>query len=117
MARENPGDPGVVYYDSNLCFDNLPSPLDFENQWLIAVERDIGAPQGPYTVAKQGTATCSGGAQYPYKIFSRQFGQALILSRVRDGWVCDDYSDATAIQVPLAQPMQVLHADGSVGPI
>ena len=114
LAKEAVGDPGMVWFDPNLCINpSAPNPLDFETtEWLGAYEQNVGLPTSPRTVAAQGSLACDG---VGYKIFSRPYQNALVLVRVKDGFICNDYSDATAVTYTLPQPMQLLHPDGSRG--
>lgn len=113
LLKEASGEPGKVYFDPNLCIDpNATNPLDFFNEWLPAYEQNVGQPTGAVTVAAQGVLACDGQG---YKIFSRQYEHARILVRVKDGLACNDYGDATAVTVPLGQPMQLLQPDGTRG--
>ncbi|MBI5467068.1 MAG: hypothetical protein HY975_02530 [Candidatus Kerfeldbacteria bacterium] len=112
LAKEAVGDPGKVYFDSNLCIKpNDPNPLDFFTEWLPAYEQNVGQPIEPVTIAAQGALACD---SQGYKVFSRWYEHARILGRVKDGHNCNDYGDATAVTIPLAVPMRMLKPDGTL---
>lgn len=112
MAREFPGEPGVAYFNSNLCINpSAPNPLDFQNEWLLAYEKDVGQPIDTATRIQHGSAgSCS---SQEYGIFARHYTNAYVLVRPRDDYWCQDYGDATAVSVPLDHPMAILESDGT----
>jgi hypothetical protein len=111
MVRELPAEAGRAYFDANLCI-NLGSsdPLDFRNGWLAAYEADVGSPLDSASVYQHGPQGCTG---YEYIVFARHYTNALVLVRPRGDYNCTDYSDATAIDVPLPSAMVMLEPDGT----
>lgn len=112
MAKEATNESGKTYFDPNICINlNSQTPLDFEQQWLNAYEKNVGQPIDAAAVLSQGPQTCD--AQ-PYKIFVRHYTNSTVLVRPRGGYNCTDYSDATAVTVPLSSPMEMLNPDGTL---
>lgn len=112
LMKEPLGSGGIVYFNPNLCIQpGSATPLSFENDWLAAFERDVGQPQAATSVVKQGAIACD---PQGYKVFGRQYDQALVLLRPRDGANCTDYGDSTAVSVPLPTTMAILQPDGTL---
>lgn len=63
--------------------------------------------------AKTGTDPLSNS----YILYTRDFGRALVILRLQQGWGAHSYGDGTAITVPLptGQKWLPLNADGTVG--
>lgn len=111
VAKESVTDLGMVYFNPNLCIEEeSATPLSFQDEWLAAYEVNVGQPQSAAAVYQQGPLDC---ATEEYKIFARQYTNALSLVRPRGGTTCTDYSDATAVTVPLEAPMVMLKPDGT----
>lgn len=111
LAKESVGDPGMLYFNPNLCIrPQAENPLDFINEWLPAYQQNVGMPTGVAMVAEEGPLACIGEG---YKVFSRQYENALILVRAKDGFNCNDYGDSTAVSIPLVEPMVMLLPDGT----
>ncbi len=111
LAKEPVGSSGRVYFNPNLCVDeNSPTPLSFMDDWLLAYETNVGQPASDVSVIQTGSTPC---ASEGYKVFSRQYENARILVRPRGGPACADYSDQTAVQIPLEAPMVMLNPNGT----
>ncbi len=112
MSKEFPDETGRVYFDPNLCIHpDAPDPLDFEQQWLLAYEKDVGQPVDAATIIQHGPVSCS---SKEYGIFARHYTKAYVLLRTRDDYDCQDYTDATAVNVPLSSTMVMLEPDGTL---
>ena len=113
MMKEATDETGIVYFDPNLCINSVSTtPIqDLNSQWLAAYEINVGQPVSDAVVAKHGAVGC---AAQGYSIFSRQYTNARILVRSRDGGGCQDYTDTTAVTVPLDASMVMLEPDGTI---
>jgi len=108
-VRAMPGGPGVAYFDPSFCNEN-DSLADFVAEWSPAYEFDIGDPLDEGYVLQSGQAGCAS----TYRIYARDYTFGRILVRPQDNYDCDDYGDATAVEVPLDEPMRRLRADGTL---
>src|SRR3990167_3069981 len=84
--------------------------------WLKAFEVDIGQAQGKRSIIKSGTDA----AGQSYKVYQREFANALALNRPTTNWAHNDYGDATAVAVnlPTTNTWYMLRPDGTqTGPV
>lgn len=95
-----------------LSFDQQPYwNVRPDTVWAAAVEVDVGHPlQARHVIAKgldpKGQS---------YRIYAREFEHALVLMRPAIDWRPTVYGDDTAVEIPLAKPMRLLHRDGTLG--
>ncbi len=89
---------------------SVPMP----QQWMKAIEVDVGHPLGPRTLAYQGKT--SGGK--PVRIWRREFGKALVFMRSKVSWDYNDYGDGSgvALNLPSGEKWHPLLGDGTLGP-
>jgi hypothetical protein len=111
LLREKKGGPGTVFFNPTFCikFDDPAKSLDFIDEWQKGFETDLGAPVSDATVVQTGTAGCN------YSIYGREFEKGRVLVRPKDGWSCNDFSDATGAAVDLDAPLSPLREDGTKG--
>lgn len=112
LVKEPVGSSGKAWFDPNLCIHaDSATPLDFEQQWLLAYEKDVGQPVDLPSTAVAGSTSCN--SMYGFKVFERHYTNMTVLVRPRDGWTCTDYGDDTAATVSLDRPMVMLEPDGT----
>ncbi len=114
VLKESPGSAGTIYFNPTLCIQpDSPDPLSFMNEWRAGYEKNVGQPVGDSYVIKQGKGSTVGCAWRDYKVFARQYENALVLVRPSDDRFCNDYGDTSAVTVPLPASLMLLNADGS----
>jgi hypothetical protein len=116
QIKEPVGSPGKVYLNLALCSNSTVRPSQDRPEWLPAYQVNVGQPVSQTTLfkdGKAGTAT-SDGRQCDYKIYGREYTNALILVRPKDFWDCTDYEAGAAVMVTLPKAMRLLRDDGTV---
>jgi hypothetical protein len=106
-----PATPGLLYLNVNGSTWNQP----YASTWFSAIEANIGVPSAARRVASQGTDP-SGRA---YRVWARDYTNALVLVRPIISWSPQSYGDETAVNValPADYDYRLLHDDGTLGPV
>lgn len=117
QIKEPAGSSGKVYLNLSLCSNSNLRPSEDPQEWLPAYQVDVGQPMTQTTVFQEGKAgtSTSDGRQCEYKIYGREYTNALVLVRPKDFWDCMDFGDGAAATVNLPSPMRLLRPDGTVG--
>jgi hypothetical protein len=104
----------------------VPSPADqlhfnwgpdwttpYSTQWYKAIEVDVGKPIAPRVIMGQGKDP----AGHNYRIWAREFENAIVFVRPVIEWSSQTYDDATAmtITMPTGDTYLPLSTDGTVG--
>ncbi|HEY2784535.1 MAG TPA: hypothetical protein VGJ05_06115 [Fimbriiglobus sp.] len=129
LPGSNPNDPRTLtttlamYYllaDPTLSFlmlngGNEPNS-DWSRHWTAAVTYNVGKPVGNYSVRTTGTDPAN--SSLTYKIYQRQYQNALVLYKPLsyNKGVNGTMADNTATAVPLGAVYRVVNADGTLGP-
>ena len=118
LLKQPFGSKGTVYFDPAFCSNTSGRPLYDPFEWLPAYEIDVGQPSGPAIVYQQGTAARSqtDGRPCRYHLFARPFTHGMVFVRSRDPGGCNDYTDATAVVVPLPTRGRLLMDNGTLSP-
>jgi hypothetical protein len=98
----------------NLRFNWGPNwTTPFSTQWYKAIEVDVGKPLTDRHVLGQGTDP----AGHAYRIWVRDFENAIVIVRPVIEWSAQSYDDATAmtITMPAGDTYLPLHTDGMLG--
>lgn len=104
--------PGRIYLNPEFCGSNA-SLEDFQAEWSLAYEYDIGDPVGESYVLQTGQAGCT----RSFKIYAREYTNGLALVRPQDNYDCNDFF-TSGVEIFLDEPMLVLNNDGSLsGPV
>ena len=84
----------------------------FSQQWLKAVEVDIGHPLATRSLAYQGTANGR-----TVHVWSREYEKALVFMRPKVSWNDSDYGDGSKISLnlPAGEKWYPLLSDGTLG--
>ncbi len=101
---------GRAYFDLSFCGRN-ESLLDYESEWIAAYEYEVGDPLDDGAMIATGRAGCSG----DYAVYRRDYTYATVLVRPQDAYGCDAWGAESAVEIPLAEPMRRLNADGTLG--
>jgi hypothetical protein len=103
-----PNPPANLTYHSD---SGLSSP--FEQNWLSAIETEIGSPFGVRSIYSQGTDPNG----WSYRVWARDFGNALVLVRPIAAWNYQTFDDTTAVTVtlPAGDTYLPLNSDGTLG--
>ena len=85
----------------------------FSTRWLKSIEVDVGQPIGPRNIAGEGTDPSG----HSYRIWARDFQNAIVLVRPLIDWSQTTYDDGTAmtITLPPGDEYLPLNSDGTVG--
>jgi hypothetical protein len=115
--KEPVGSPGKAYLNLSLCSNSTIRPSQDRPEWLPAYQMNVGQPVSQTTLFKEGKAgmATSDGRQCDYKIYGREYTNALILVRPKDFWDCTDFGDGASAMVTLPRAMRLLQADGTLG--
>ncbi len=100
---------GTAYFDPSFCSRNT-SLADYEDEWAMAYEYEIGDPLDEGGVVMSGDGGCSGS----YRIYARSYTYGTILVRPQDDSSCDEFGASTQVAVDLTEPMRLLLADGTL---
>ncbi|MDB4873863.1 MAG: hypothetical protein JWM41_309 [Gemmatimonadetes bacterium] len=101
--------PGLLFFNAN----GSSGSQAFSAAWFKAIETNVGAPSGARRVLSQGNDR----AGRPYRVWARDYGNALVLVRPVISWQSRSYGDDTAADVALpGSGYHLLHADGTRGP-
>jgi len=97
----------------NFAFERDSPYPPFEQIWHTAIETSIGSPLGPRSVYREGTDPNG----WNYRIWARDFGNALVLSRPIAAWNYQTFDDTTAVTVtlPAGDTYRPLNSDGTRG--
>ena len=82
------------------------------NKWFGAIEYNIGQPTADYYTFASGTDPVG----QPYKVYARQFQNALVLVRVYQDGSYNNFSNSTAATINLGASYNRLNVDGTVTP-
>jgi hypothetical protein len=85
----------------------------YSTLWIRAQEANIGHPLASRVQTKTGVDPLGNS----YILYTRDFGRALVVLRLQQGWNAASYTDGTAISyaLPSGQKWLPLNADGTVG--
>ncbi|WP_447983604.1 hypothetical protein [Nitrospira sp. Nam74] len=117
QIKERVGSSGKVYFNLSLCSNSNLRPSEDPQEWLPAYQVDVGQPVNETTLFQEGKAGTSNsdGRRCDYKIYGREYTNALVLVRPKDFWDCIDFEEGAAVIVTLPSPMRVLRSNGTVG--
>jgi hypothetical protein len=106
-----PSTPGLLYLNTNGSTWSQP----FSTTWAAATEANVGLPTGARRVQSEGTDP-SGRA---YRVWARDYANALVLVRPIISWAPQSYGDETGVSVtlPTDYDYRALRGDGTLGPI
>jgi hypothetical protein len=105
-----PTQPGLLFFNS--IGDQFDRP--FADNWLGAVEANIGAPVDARHVFADGVD----GTGRRYRVWAREYERALVLVRPVIEWGANTFGDETAVDIalPTSEPFRPLDADGRLAP-
>lgn len=117
--KEPEGSTGMVYLDTAFCSNASSRPLYDQYEWLPAYQVNVGQPVSAPLLYQEGPAGRSSidGRPCFYQIFSREYTRAMIFVRPQDGQTCNDYTDQSAITVPLPEPGRILTEAGTTSAV
>lgn len=100
-----------------LYFAQYPVWKPLSSYWIAAQEFDLGAPAGSYTRWREGSGASADSAGQAWRVFRRDFSNAIVLFRTRVDWSAANFASygAPSPALELGGCFRLLHPDGSFG--